>query len=176
MSDEIWVKSEPSLDGKTYVVTLEVDDDTAVALDRERATAYALGVLDAAHRAAYDAAVFRQLTATLRLDEPTAGQMLVDLRADRPAPDHWATTPLVLVPGVSAFTGKPFVAIEVKGKRVGQWSVEDTRQHALHVLESLVVADLDAGYHRALVGSVGIETWRARNVVADIANHRDDGR
>lgn len=174
VSDSVWIKTEPTLDGSAYVVTLEATDDVAVALDPDRALRYARGVLDAAHRAAYDAAVLRQMKSKLKLDLETASQLVADLRKDRPSLDPDATEPLVLEPGVSAFTGEPFLTVGLRGKqdKLGQWSFGDAREHALHVLESLAVAELDSGYFRALVGQVGIEAPRARNVVDDLANHR----
>jgi hypothetical protein len=129
-------------------------------------------VLEAAHRAAYDAAVFQQITKKLRLDQQTAGQLVVDLRADRPSLSGESTAPISFDPGVAARDHSPFLAISIRGERVGQWTVEDARQHALRVLETIIVADLDAGYFRALTGAVGIDASRARQAVADIANHR----
>lgn len=170
----VWIISEPTVDGSAYVVTLAADDDTAITLDRERATIYAFGVLDAAHRAAYDAAVFAQLTRKLGLDDETAGLTIVDLRKDRPPLPPETTAPIVLDPGVSNRDQKPFLALSVNGKRVGQWTVEDARQHALAVLETVVVADLDAGYYRALVGQIGIDSDTAQQVVQDIGNHREE--
>ncbi len=129
-------------------------------------------MLDAAHRAAYDAAVLEQLHTKLGIAADDAARLVMDMRADRPAQDLSATKPLKLVPGVSAFTRAPFLRIEMNGKAVGQWSVEDARQHALGVLEAVVVADLDANYYRALIGQVHLDEGRSRQVVADIANHR----
>lgn len=167
----VWVNSAPTVDGSAYVVTLEADDDTAITFDRDRAATYALGVLDAAHRAAYDAAVFRQMTVKLGMGQADAAHVVVDLRQDRPPLASEPAAPLELDPGVND-EGRPFLGVLVNGKRVGQWTVEDARQHALHVLESVVVADLDAGYYRALTGLVGVDDTRARQAVADIAEHR----
>lgn len=173
MSDAVWVKTEPAVDGSTYVVTVEATNDVAVTLDPERATRYAWGVLDAAHRAAYDAAVLKQMTRKLKLDLSAAGQLVTDLRNDRPDLDHGATAPLILEPGVTK-TLKPFLKVSLSnGNVLGQWSFEDARQHALHVLESVKVADLDGAYHRALVGQVGIDSERARNVVDDVGSYRN---
>jgi len=71
---------------------------------------------------------------------------------------------------------KPFLTIAIGGgtEPVGQWTVADARGHASHVMGAVVVADLDAAYHRVLIGAVGIEDAKARNVIEDIAKHRDD--
>lgn len=171
--DSVWIRSEPTIDGSTYVVTLEVGQDSAITFDRQRATAYALGVLDAAHRAAYDAAVMQQMHKKLGIALEDGAQLVVDLRKDRPPLSSEATAPIALDPGVTARDQKPFLAISVHGKRVGQWTVDDAREHALAVLETVVAADLDANYFRALVGIVGIDAGRAQQAVADIANHRE---
>lgn len=172
MSDgaTVWIKTEPTVDGKAYVVTLEASDDTAVTLDPQRALRYAWGVLDAAHRAVYDAAVNRQLAALT--DKNAAAQMINDMRQDRPPLDADATAPLAFEPGVSVFTGEPFLVVMVNGERQGQWTYGDAREHAMAVLETVVVADLDSGYYRALIGAVGLDEGRARQVVEDIGNHR----
>ncbi|MGH3813433.1 MAG: hypothetical protein ACRDUV_13425, partial [Pseudonocardiaceae bacterium] len=174
MSDSVWIKSEPTVDGTAYVVTLEASDDVAVTLTPERALRYAWGVLDAAHRASYDAAVLAQLTSVGRqqLSVETVAQMVIDMREDRPPLDEAATAPLRFEPGVSQAKQHPFLGIYLNGERLGQWAVADAREHAMAVLEAVVVADLDGGYYRALTGLVGLEEPRARNVVADIANHR----
>lgn len=172
MSDSVWIKTEPTFDGSAYVVTLEASDDVAVTLDPDRALRYAWGVLDAAHRAAYDAAVMRQLGSLT--SQEAAGQIVKELRDDRPSLDSQVTKPMSFEPGVSVFTGEPFLVVIINGKRVGQWSFDDAREHALAVLENVAVADLDGAYYRALVGSVGLDEPRARNVVADIANHRGE--
>lgn len=175
MSDDmVWVKTEPSLDGKTYTVTLEATDDVAVVLDPDKAVRYAWGVLDAAHRAAYDAAVIRQMQGRLKLPMDVIGQLITDLRADRPDLDDGATYPFRLEPGVAARNGKPFLALYLQGQdeQLGQWDFDDARQHALHVMESVKVADLDAAYRLALTSVVGIEDARALNVVDDLGNWR----
>jgi hypothetical protein len=171
VADAVWVKTEPTVDGSAYVVTIEASDDVAVTLDPDRALRYAWGVLDAAHRAAYDAAVFKQLT-KLGIEVPAAAMVVDQLRSDRPPLDAEATKPLGFDPGVSQSTEEAFLAILIGGERVGQWNVEDARGHALAVLESVAVADLDGGYYRALIGSVGLDENRARQVVEDVGSHR----
>jgi hypothetical protein len=169
---EVRISTEPSIDSKTYVVTLAASDDVAVILTPDRALQYALGILRAAHHAAYDAAVLRQMTIKVGVPMEAAAEVVGSLRADRPPLDHEATRPLRLEPGVNKHL-EPFLVISVNGEQLGQWSVEDAEQHAMFVLSTVVVADLDSAYYRALTGLVNIEEPRARNIVADLANHRD---
>jgi hypothetical protein len=173
MSDTVWIKTTPALDGSGYVVTLEADDDTARVLTPTEALAYAAGVLAAASRCEYDAAVIRQMTRALKLPVATAAQVITDLRADRPPLDPSATAPMWLEPGVNKDLDG-FLVISINGKKVGQWNATDARGHALAVIESIAVADLDSAYVRVLVGSVGIDKARALQVVDDLGNHRDE--
>lgn len=174
MSDEqkVWIKTEPTTDGSAYVVTLEASNDVAVTLNPDRALHYAWGVLDAAHRAAYDAAVFKQMLSLVE-DENAAGELIARLRDDRPPLESEKTHPMGFEPGVSLFTKDPFLVVLINGERVGEWTVDAAREHAMFVLESLAVADLDGGYYRALIGAVGLDENRARQVVEDVGNFRD---
>ena len=168
--DTLWVSTDPTPDG-VYRVNLMWGPDKALVLDQETAMAHAREVLNAAAEAEYDAAVAKQLQAR-GVDQRAAAQMVVDLRAERP--EVTPTTPMRLVPGVSAFTGQPFIALHMDGKAIGQWSTADARQHALYVLMSVRVAELDSAYLRALRGAVGLDDATARAVVGDLATHRDD--
>lgn len=172
MSDAIWIKTEPSVDGSTYVVSVEFSDDRAIVLTPERVLRYATTVLGAAQRAEYDAAVFAQMR-TLVTDDRAVAELITDLREDRPPLDDAATAPLGLVPGVNR-EGKPFIAVHIDGKHVGQWDVPDARSHALHALETVEAAELDGHYFRALKGLVGLDENRARQVVEDIGRHRQE--
>lgn len=182
MSDRsIYIKTDPTTDGYriTYRVTLELSEDDVHILSREQAYAHAGHVLAAAQRAEYDAAIIRQLRPTLtekgrKPDEALrdAAMILNDIRQERPPlPDP--PTPLCLKPGVSQRTGNGFLAVHVGEEAVGQWEVEDARQHALVVLECIEAADLDGGYLKTLTGTLGIPHGTAENMVGDIANHRE---
>jgi hypothetical protein len=163
----VWVKTERTLDETGWMVTVEIDGDNAIALTENEAPQYVYGVLDAAARAEYDAAVLAQIGA--KVDREHAMRLIVDLRRERPP--LRATRLLDLLPGVSV-KGEPFIGIEVNGKQVGQWDVADARLHAMHVMEAVVTADLDAGYLRALKGIVGLDDSTAHAAVADLANWR----
>lgn len=176
----VWVRTDPTPDG-VYRVTIEADEDTARILTPDEAYAYAAGVLAAAARAEYDAAIVAQLTALLTDKHTSAAQArhnaaatMLEIRQQRPPLDTSATTPITLTPGVSHKTGEPFLAIDVHGETVGQWTIPDARSHALHVLESIEVADLDAGYRRALRSLIGLTDGVAQNVIGDVARFRPE--
>jgi hypothetical protein len=167
--DAVWVRTDPGTDG-VYRVSIDASNDTSFGLDQASALTYAMSVLDAASRAEYDAAVIRQMTKVGSGGAVHAVALVQQLRADRPEPSP--VGPLQLIPGVSAATGDPFLAIHLNGQQVGQWTPGDARGHAVHVLECVLVADLDSAYLRGLQ-AIGIEEDRARAVVDDLINHRE---
>lgn len=170
---KVWVGSEPAVDGSEYVVTLSIDDDHSIVLDRERAVEYVWALLTIVGCSEYDAAVLGQVTRKMGLGLDVAGQLILDLRKDRPPVDADATKPIKFEPIVSQRTHRPLLHLRVDGELVGQWEVSDARQHALHVLDAMVVADLDGAYYRCLTGLLGVEEPRARNVVEDVGNWRE---
>ena len=167
----VWVRTEPTVDGSGYVVTLEASDDVAVTLTPDVALRHAQGVLAAAHRAAYDAAVLRQMTQKFNFALSDAGKLAMELRSDRPPLDPTDTAPLWLEPGVKLDL-KPFLIVHINGERVGQWDVDQAERHAHIVLAAVGVADLDSGYYRML-RSTGVEEPQARAAVEDLVNFRD---
>jgi hypothetical protein len=168
----VWLKTEPSPDGSTYMVTVEIDEDRAIPLTPESAPQYAMTILQAVARAEYDAAVFQQLH-SLVPDMEAVAQIILDLRKDRADIDTTPTKPLEIEGGVNQ-KGEPFLYVRIDGEIVGQWDVSAAKKHVLAALEMCAVADLDAGYYRALVGLVGLDEGRARNVVDDLQHHRVD--
>jgi hypothetical protein len=173
----VWVTSEPTPDGG-YVVSLEFDDDTARPLHGEvETTRYVEAVLTAAGWAEYDAAAVAQLCGKMGMPLEVAGQAVTDLRQNRPAIDDEATAPLRLTPGVA---GNPaadgvrhaFIAVHLRDKQLGQWTVADARGHALHVLEAALNTRMDAAY-RLLLHEFGLDDETARAAVMDIGNFRE---
>ena len=171
----VWITSDIALDG-SYVVTLDINEDTSRILDRHAAINYALALFETVGQATYDVAILRQMQEKLQLPLESAAQVVLDLRERRGLPTHSATAPLIFEGGVTA-KFKPFIVVKVKhGKgrieTLGQWSVEDARNHAFAMLDAVVAADLDSAYYSVLVGRIGIEGPRARNVIDDVANYR----
>lgn len=174
MSDNengIWVTSDVTYDGH-YTAAVHVDDDHTVTLNKASAYAYATTVLAAAERADYDAAVAAQMAGKLGIPKDVVGQVVAELRNDRPPLADAATAPLRLQPGVSAKTGEPFLALFIGTTQIGQWDPTDARQHAMHVLAAIEAVELDKAYRRYLVDKIGIGPDRALNAIANLANFR----
>lgn len=167
----VWIRTEPTVDGKSFMVVIEIDEDHAITLDRENANAYAYAILEAVARASYDAAVYSQIRTRISEDPHVAGHLIVDLREERPPIDFSIMAPMSFRDGVNQ-KGKPFLTILFNDEPAGQWDLQDAREHALGVLEAIVVAELDSGYLRALRGLVGLPEGTARNTVDDLQNYR----
>lgn len=167
--DGFWIRTEPTIDGKAFIVTLSIDQDYAVTLTPTRAMGYATALLGAAAEAEYDAAILKQVTTRLGLDDAHAVQLVNDMRADRP-PRRGAG--LIFEGGVSRRLRHPFITILRDGTPIGQMDTPAARRHALHVLEAPAAADLDALYLKVLRSTVMLEEDVARTVVNDIENHR----
>lgn len=165
----IWVRTVPTSDG--YQAVLEIDDDTAHPLTAAVAHAHAAAVTAAVARAEYDAAVLHQLGRDPRhstIPAP-AGHLIRTLRAARPA-ITWPT-PLTIEPGVSAFTRDPFLTVLIHGRAVGQWTPDDARGHAIHVLEVVEGAALDGAYRQALC-TLGVAPGDAGWIIGRLGEHR----
>lgn len=175
MADEIWINT--GLVDNTYRPVIVFGEGDELPLDIETALTYAMEMLRAVATAEHEAAVYAQLSKiSIQAGDPDkaqelAGMVIAGLRDDRPEPV--STVPLRLVPGVSAFTGKAFLSIEIRGKAVGQWTAEDARDHALTMLMLTIVADLDSAYLRALRALIGLDLDTATAVVNDLQNFRD---
>lgn len=171
--DGLWIRTEPSIDGTTFIVTLSIGADWSATLTPIRAFAYAGALLAAVADAEYDAAILSQMTKRLNLNLETASQLVLDMRGERPAR---TASGLTFVPGVSQARQHAFIILEreVDGERVqmAQLDAPAARRHAMHVLEAPVQADLDAAYLKILRGSIGLDEAKARGVVEDIMNHR----
>lgn len=165
MTGTVWVRTQPSASGRTYVVTIDFTDDLSRTLKPTEASEHARYVLAAAMQADHDAAVFRQLS-DHGLELEAIAETVRALREDRP-PLRTAQRELTLEPGVNP-EGGPFIRVSLDGQAIGQWTVADARSHAQGVLEAVHAADLDAAYYRHLVGVVGLDEPTARAAVGDL--------
>jgi hypothetical protein len=170
----IWIKTDPDASG-LYVPTLEIDDDTSMVLDHDLAMAYAEYVLTQVARAEHDSRILRQLTASVSRDG--AVQVIVDLRADRP-PVSSPVPYLSMEPGVSQASSGGFLKLHIKGSTepVGQWSLEQGREHAMHVIQAIEMARLDEAYRKCLVTMIGLDDATARSAVGGLATYDDEPR
>ncbi|GAA1401891.1 hypothetical protein GCM10009613_60980 [Pseudonocardia kongjuensis] len=171
---ELLVQSEVLPSG-TYGVAVAVGEDEAWTMAPDRAVSYAAGCVAAATEARHDAAVIAAFVSRDMLSSAEAAKFVVfELRPDRVRDDR--TAPLRFVPGVSAFTGRPFVHVHLHDKSIGQLDPSALREHALGVLDVVAAADLDAALVRTLRGTVGVEEHQARAFVEDLSRHwpKDD--
>jgi hypothetical protein len=177
--DDVWIFTEPLVDGSGYMVTINAGKDKAATLTPGGALRYAQHLLWVASRAEYDSLVGQQLYKLMKdqpfQDEPpeaTVAHLINDLRKDRPELDDTVTYPLTFSPLVNT-RWEPHVEVSVDGQGTkGQWDLTAARRHALGVLEAVHVADLDAGYLR-LLKSIGIEEGTASAVVNGLSELRD---
>lgn len=165
----LMVKSDVAADG-TYTACVEVGEDQAFPLDRQRAQAYAVAVLTAAMHAEHDAAVVAQFLA-IGLTQDHATQAIAVMRQRRLPVDDAATEPLQFIPGVSLFTGDPFIHLLLEGKAFCQLRPADAVEHALYVLRILTAADVDGVYYRYLAQDLDLPEGNARATVADIGRY-----
>lgn len=177
--DTVWVRTDVDHDTGGYVVTVTAGADRARALKPPQAMRYAAAITAIAAQAEHDAAVGRQ-TQALAADQGEQGALehaagIVNLlRSDRAPVAPNVTYPIRLTPGVNPQL-QPFITVAVDGdQRLGQWTPAAARAHAMHVLESVAVADLDAAYYRALRGQVGLDDATARAAVSQLQTHRID--
>lgn len=83
--------------------------------------------------------------------------------------------------GVSAFTGDPFLSVEVAftdgtRRRGAQMTPQQAREHALHVLEAAEAAVHDAAMHKWLKEKVGMDPEQAAAGVHELRDYRTDQR
>lgn len=169
-----WIYTNPT--DKGFRVGIKAAGGHDITITPAQARDHAEAVLLVAARAEYDAAVFCQMYDLVEnLD--AVGQIVLDLRRDRPEIDQQRTFPLVLTPGVAqdgAGEYRPFIAISIDGveEQVSQWTPDEARAHAVGLIETITAADLDQDYLRVLTGLVGIERARALNVIGDLQRWR----
>lgn len=173
IGDAIWVISDRTIDDR-YMVVVQVGPDTIVSLPtREAAEAYARTVIGAAAYAEYDAAILSQMMRVTKSDMAVSASVMADLRDRRPALDNAATAPLTFTPLVSARTNKPVIHVALNGALFSQWTPEDARGHALHVLDAAAVVGLDAAFLAYQLTELGLDAPRARAVVDQLREHRE---
>jgi hypothetical protein len=170
----VWIVSAPD-DAGVYHLALEVGDDRSVPLKPDEAVAWGRNVLWALNAAEYDAAVLKQMTETTG-DQSAAAHLVKAVREDRASSVRvGGHLGIDLVPGVSAFTGKPFLHLMQDGKLIGQWTPDDARQHALAVLQAVENLGADTAYLRALEQHVSLDRPTALAVISGLAEYRTPG-
>jgi hypothetical protein len=176
IGDAIWVISDRTPDD-TYLVVVQVGPDTVITLPSAKgAEAYARAVIAACAYAEYDAAIFAQMHRVTKGDDQLAMSVVMDLREKRPPLDNVATAPLSFVPIVAHRTKKPAIHVELDRVPFSQWSPEEARGHAMHVLDAAAVVSLDAAFLNYQTTELGLDLERARAVVDQLREHREADR
>jgi hypothetical protein len=150
---EISMCSEVLPDGRYGIVMSH--GKTVRLMDRADVTLHCQVVMEAAVRAQHDAAILNQLHRTAGVPLEAAGEVLARVRARRIPLDAQALQPLGLEPGVT-LRGKPFIAVKVGGRVVGEWEPGDARNHALGCLELAAAVDLDNHYRDVLTEDIDV--------------------
>lgn len=109
--------------------------------------ATARDLMAAAAHAEADIAVLGWCTETLRTDEQTAGQILLDIRGRRPAPLKPAALRIQAVAGYN--TRQPYVHIS-RGSRKAPLSPDEARQMAVQWTQAATAAQIDVRLRYAL--------------------------
>lgn len=130
--------------------TIDAKDGTAACrlnwgpidalLTPTKTLATARDLMAAAAHAESDIAFLAMCREELRLDEQTAGQMLLDIRGRRPAPPTPAALRIQAVAGYN--TRRPYVHI-ARGSMTGALTPDEAREMAQHWTEAAVAAQID---------------------------------
>ncbi|MFE7966153.1 hypothetical protein ACFU0X_24475 [Streptomyces cellulosae] len=104
-------------------------------------------LMAAAAHAESDIAFLAMCREQLRLDEQTAGQMLLDIRSRRPAPPTPAALRIHAVAGYK--TGRPYVHI-ARGSQAASLDPDDARQMAVQWTQAATAAQIDVRLRYAL--------------------------
>lgn len=180
--NHVWVRTEEQ-DG-TYTVVIDWSPDNSASFTLEEARQYGLNILKAVGLAEYDAAVARQMLHVMGGQKDfkrLAAQVVIDLRTRRDV--TFAAGPLILTPGVAEDDdGKAvgFVKYELgeSDRLLGYdwtWRSEESRSHAIGVLEISQMTGEDDNYFQTLVQDVSLPEETARAAVANLRKYREEG-
>ena len=169
----VWVESDRTMDDR-FIATIHVNDDLSIPLSRSHALSYAAAAIRWAGIAEFEAAVAAQVRATAKEGDGDENVVVVlsALRQRRNSPPESSTKPLRYTPIVSARDGRPYVQVHIEREPLTQWTPEDVRQHAMHVLECAVAAELDGQYFSVLAKTIGTPAEVARAAVMGLREHR----
>lgn len=165
----VWVGSDVAADG-TYIPTVHFNDDISFALNGSADRLdYAGALLTACASAEHDAAVLKQLTASMQIPQREAMKYVIRLRGRRAA-RSWTAGPFRLSPGIS-MRAEPFVSVELSGE-TWQWATDQAREHAQQVLEVGAIVDYDANYRDFLIEEFELDPDTAMKAVALLRKYR----
>ncbi|MFG2515985.1 hypothetical protein [Streptomyces sp. NPDC048584] len=146
MTDTVFIRSTVDSRDGTAACLLTWGPVEAL-LTPGKVLATARDLMAAAAHAEADIALLGWCTDTLRVDEQTAGRMILDIRGRRPAPPAPAALRIQAVAGHN--TRRPYVHI-YRGSQRGELSPDEARQMAQHWTEAAVAAQIDVRLRYAL--------------------------
>lgn len=170
--DGFWVEVDVSAAGE-YCVVVRYGQDLVLPLPTPGAvTGYVTALMRAALYADYEAAVLAQTVTSGVSAEDAVGCLIRELRVRRPPVDDGATAPFRFEPFLGYRSRQGGVFLWAGPDRVGQWTVDDCRKHAVDTLIVAQAAVMDGLYRGVLVDMVGVDDGTARRIVDDLGSHR----
>lgn len=148
-TDIVYIRS--TLDPRTRTPACLVTWGLAVQtlITPEVAFTTARDLMAAAAHAEADVAFLRYCHDKLKVDLQTAGYMLRDIRASRPAPAGDSALRISALAGI--LTGTPRALVHIaRGSAKGELTPDEAREMALHWTETAAAALVDARFRHAL--------------------------
>lgn len=146
MTDTIWIRSTIDPDTRKAACLLEWGTIQAL-LQLDVVLTTARDLMAAAAHAEADVAFLAWCRQTLKVDIRTAGHMVLDIRAGRPAPAGKTALRIEALAGIR--TGLPLVHVS-RGSQKGELSPDEARQMAQQWTEAAVAAQIDVRLRYAL--------------------------
>lgn len=165
----VWLHTQLQPDGQ-YIVTLSIGEDFARELTLDVALKHAVEVLHIVGLADYAQAVRQQLVS---LDiNPDSVEELLQTLMPRLSSIPEAVTELVMLPAINRKNGEPMLQVSFRGSKLGVWSLQEARSHAMGILETTLAATMDTEYRRVLIDVADLEDGTAAAVINDVGKHR----
>jgi hypothetical protein len=155
----------------TYAATCSLGEDVAWTLPPGRAAAYSNAVDSLATAAEHDAAVYAALRCK-GLPQDLIAAVLLRCRSHRPSTDRW-TAPLVITAGITLREPHgPFLIVRHPDRPDldWQWTPQQAREHASHVINVCAAAILDSTLSSVLA-ELGVDAETIPAVVDHVGRH-----
>lgn len=158
-----------------YITEISYSDDVVRVISPGEVPAYCDALMYAAVLANHNAGVLRQLVELFGVERENAQQFIIEMRESLPGVDQKAVHPLIVRPSVGHRTGDAYVYLRLKGtKQTWSWDIRDVLAHVQIVRAVSMSTDIDAAYRRQLVGAYGLDDSKARRIVHELGDWRED--